>query len=60
MLDLGQTYRATATVTQPDASGIPQLATAVTYVCTIILPDDTVATPAVIQTPAPANITPTM
>ena len=47
MLDLGQTYRATATVTQPDANGIPQLTTASTCICTITLPDNSTATPAV-------------
>lgn len=47
MLDLGQTFRATATVTQPDASGIQWLTNAVTAVCTITLPDATTATPIV-------------
>jgi hypothetical protein len=49
MLDLGQTFRATATVTQPDASGAQQLANAVTAVCTITLPDATTATPLVVN-----------
>lgn len=49
MLDLGQTYRATDTVTQPDANGVAQLANASTSVCTITLPDATTATPAVVN-----------
>jgi hypothetical protein len=49
MLDLGQTYRATATVTQPDSGGIAQLTNASTCVCTITLPDATTTTPAVVN-----------
>jgi hypothetical protein len=49
LLDLGQTFRATATVTQPDANGNPQLVNAGTCICTITLPDATTATPAVVN-----------
>jgi hypothetical protein len=49
LLDLGQTFRATATVTQPDANGISQLVNAVSAVCTITLPDNTTATPLVVN-----------
>jgi hypothetical protein len=49
MIDLGTTYRATCTVTQPDINGVAQLADAATQVCTITLPDATTATPLVVH-----------